>query len=67
LQDVIRKWNGNPNVGAQAQYFLGVCYETLFKNRDWATRAYDQVRTQYPTSDYRASDFALGLADLFAI
>jgi len=52
LQDVIRKWNGNDRVGAQAQYFLGVCYETLFKNRDWATRAYDQVRTQYPTSEW---------------
>ena len=52
LQGVIRKWNGNAGVGAQAQYFLGLCYETLFKNHDWARRAYDQVIAQYPTSDW---------------
>jgi tetratricopeptide (TPR) repeat protein len=52
LQGVIRKWNGNSKVGAQAQYFLGMCYETLFKNRDWARRAYDQVIAQYPSSEW---------------
>jgi len=52
LQGVIRRWNGNAQIGAQAQFFLGVCYETLFKNRDWATRAYDQVRSQYPSTEW---------------
>ncbi len=68
LQGVLRKWNGNAVVGAQAQYFLGVCYETLFKSRDWATRAYDQVIADYPTSDWATQAKArLGLLQYSAM
>ena len=54
LQDVLRRWGKNASVGSEAQYFLGVCYETVFRKRDWATRAYDLVIAQFPGSQWAA-------------
>lgn len=68
LQGVLRKWNNNAVVGPQAQYFLGLCYETLFKNRDWATRAYDAVIAGYPSSQWAAQAKArVGLLEYAAL
>jgi TolA-binding protein len=52
FQRVLQNWPRNALVGAEAQFHLGVAYETLFKNRDWATRAYDATIARYPTSTW---------------
>lgn len=52
LQKVLQRW---PNLQAQAseaQYYLGVAYETLLKNREWATHAYEAVIARYPQSTW---------------
>ncbi|PQV64970.1 hypothetical protein B1R32_103240 [Abditibacterium utsteinense] len=55
LQSVLQKWPRFENRGAEAQFFLGVAYETLFNNKEWATRAYDATIARYPNSTW-ASD-----------
>ena len=50
FQRVLQQWPRNAQIGAEAQFHLGVTYETLFKNRDWATRAYDATIARYPLS-----------------
>jgi TolA-binding protein len=52
LQRVLQKWPKNAEVASEAQFQLGVTYETLFKNRDWATRAYDAVIQNFPQSKW---------------
>ncbi|RYX83773.1 hypothetical protein EON83_13445 [bacterium] len=52
LQEVMRRWNNNPTLAAEAQYFLGVCYETVFRKRDYATRAYNEVIARFPKSQW---------------
>ena len=52
LQDVLRRWPKSVGVASQAQYFLGVCYETVFHKRDWASRAYNRVIADFPASEW---------------
>lgn len=54
LQGVLNRWKNNAALASEAQFHLGVAYETLFKNTGWATRAYDAVVAQYPTSIWAA-------------
>lgn len=50
LQRVLQRWPQLSDRASEAQYFLGVAYETLFKNKEWATRAYDATIERYPSS-----------------
>ncbi len=50
LQSVIANWPNNSEAGAEAQFHLGVLYETLLKQRDKAQRAYDATLRRYPKS-----------------
>lgn len=52
LIEVLRRWKTNVTIGSEAEYFLGLCYETVFRNLDWATRAYDDVIHSYPNSQW---------------
>ena len=52
LQGILRRWSNNATVGAEAQYLLGLCYETVFHKKDWASRAYDLVIARFPTSQW---------------
>ena len=50
LQSVFAGWPNNAEAGAEAQFHLGVLYETLLKDRNKAQRAYDRTLDQYPNS-----------------
>ena len=50
LQSVIVNWPRNAEAGAEAQFHLGVLYETLLKDRNKAQRAYDRTLSVYPNS-----------------
>ena len=50
LQSVIANWPNDSEAGAEAQFHLGVLYETLLKQRDKAQRAYDATLRRYPKS-----------------
>ena len=50
LQSVIADWPNDSEAGAEAQFHLGVLYETLLKQRDKAQRAYDITLKRYPNS-----------------
>ena len=50
LQSVIVNWPNDAEAGAEAQFHLGVLYETLFKDRAKAQRAYDATLNRYPKS-----------------
>ncbi len=52
LQDVLRHWAHSAGVASEAQYFLGMCYETVFHKRDWASRAYNRVISVFPASEW---------------
>ncbi|MBW3637305.1 MAG: hypothetical protein KY445_12725 [Armatimonadetes bacterium] len=52
LQLVLRQWPNLTDRAAEAQFHLGVAYETLFKNPEWATRAYDATIARYPSSTW---------------
>ena len=52
LQRVFQRWPRLDTRGAEAQYFLGVTYQTLFKNSEWATRAYEATIKRYPKSTW---------------
>lgn len=52
LQRVLQGWPNLPERGAQAQFTLGVLYETLFQNTGWATRAYNATIERYPNSTW---------------
>ncbi|RYG56242.1 tetratricopeptide repeat protein, partial [bacterium] len=52
LQRVIQRWPNLKDRVAEAQFRLGITYETLFKNKDWATRAYDKIISHYPNSTW---------------
>ncbi|HEX9997627.1 MAG TPA: hypothetical protein VGB45_10815 [Abditibacterium sp.] len=52
LQRVLRSWPAFTERAAEAQFHLGVAYETLFKNKEWATRAYEATIARYPTSTW---------------
>ncbi|HEX8466081.1 MAG TPA: tetratricopeptide repeat protein [Abditibacterium sp.] len=52
LQRVLRQWPNLSDRAAEAQFHLGVAYETLFKNREWATRAYEATLARYPASTW---------------
>lgn len=64
LQEILRKWNNNNAIGSEAQYFLGVCYETVFSKRDWAKRAFNEVVARFPNSQWAGEARArLGLLE----
>ena len=50
LQSVIVNWPNEAEAGAEAQFHLGVLYETLLKDRGKAQRAYDATLNRYPKS-----------------
>lgn len=52
LQRVLRQWPDLADRAAEAQFHLGVAYETLFKNREWARNAYDATIARYPSSTW---------------
>lgn len=52
LQRVLQRWPRLSDRAAEAQFHLGVAYETLFKNKDWAMRAYEATMSQYPSSTW---------------
>lgn len=52
FQKVLQRWPNLATQAAEAQYHLGVTYETLLKNKEWATRAYDAVIARYPQSTW---------------
>ena len=55
LQSIYIGWPRNAQAGAEAQFHLGVLYETLVKNRVWARGAYDATIARYPDSTWAAS------------
>ena len=55
LQSIYINWPRNAQAGAEAQFHLGVLYETLVKNRKWAKGAYDATIARYPNSNWAAS------------
>lgn len=62
LQNVLQHYNNYPDRCAEAQYNLGVTYETLFRNKPWAKRAYLATCTQYPQSKWAgAARISLGM------
>ena len=50
LQSVFAGWPNNAEAGAEAQFHLGVLYETLLSDRNKAQRAYDATLKRYPNS-----------------
>ena len=50
LQSVFARWPRNMEAGAEAQFHLGVLFETLLKDRGKAQRAYDATLARYPQS-----------------
>lgn len=48
LQKVIQAFANYPERCADAQYHLGVAYETLFKKQQWAENAYKATIERYP-------------------
>ena len=52
LQRVLQRWPRLGDRAAEAQFFLGVTYDTLFKKTEWATRAYNATITRYPNSTW---------------
>lgn len=52
LQKVLQNWPRLTERAAEAQYHLGVTYETLLKNRVWAQNAYDATIARYPNSTW---------------
>ena len=50
LQSVFASWPNNAEAGAEAQFHLGVLYETLLQDRNKAQRAYDATLRRYPNS-----------------
>ena len=50
LQSVRASWPNDAEAGAEAQFHLGVLYETVFKERAKAQRAYDETLNKYPKS-----------------
>lgn len=52
LQTVITTWPRLPDRAAEAQYHLGLVYELLTKQKDWASRAYEAVIARYPASSW---------------
>ncbi len=55
LQRVLQRWPTLADRGAEAQFTLGTAYETLFKNKEWATRAYNATIERYPNSTWASS------------
>ena len=50
LQSVRANWPNDAEAGAEAQFHLGVLYETVIKDRNKAQRAYDATLKNYPNS-----------------
>ena len=50
LQSVRANWPNDAQAGAEAQFHLGVLYETVIKDRNKAQRAYDATLKNYPNS-----------------
>ncbi len=50
LQSVFANWPNDAEAGAEAQFHLGVLYETVIKDRNKAQRAYDITLKRYPSS-----------------
>ena len=50
LQSVRANWPNDAEAGAEAQFHLGVLYETVIKDRNKAQRAYDATLKNYPSS-----------------
>ena len=50
LQSVRANWPNDGEAGAEAQFHLGVLYETVLKDRNKAQRAYDATLKNYPNS-----------------
>nr|MDQ3814857.1 tetratricopeptide repeat protein [Armatimonadota bacterium] len=53
LQRVLQRYSAFPETAAEAQYHLGIAYETLFKDKqhlEWARNAYDATIKRYPQS-----------------
>jgi TolA-binding protein len=50
LQRVLQRYVRFPERCAEAQYHLGVAYQTLFKNKQWARNAYEATMQRYPQS-----------------
>lgn len=50
LQRTLQRFPKQTEASAQAQYHLGVLYETLYSNREWAQDAFDATIRRYPTS-----------------
>lgn len=55
LQRVLQRWPNLSDRGAEAQFLLGVTYETLFKNPEWAKNAYNATIERYPNSSWASS------------
>lgn len=52
LQRVLQRWPKLADPAAEAQFHLGVLYETLLNKKEWATRAYDATIARYPASTW---------------
>lgn len=55
LQSVLQSYPTIREACAEAQYHLGVLYETLFKNKLWAKNAYVATYERYPRSLWAAT------------
>ena len=55
LQSVRANWPNDSEAGAEAQFHLGVLYETVIKDRAKAQRAYDATLKNYPNSVWAGS------------
>jgi TolA-binding protein len=55
LQRVLQRWPSLKDRAAEAQFYLGVLYQTLDKNNERATRAYDATIARYPDSTWAES------------
>ena len=55
LQSVRANWPNDAQAGAEAQFHLGVLYETVIKDRNKAQRAYDATLKNYPNSVWAGS------------
>lgn len=55
LQRVLQRYPTFPDACAEAQYQLGVLFETLFKNKTWAENAYRATIARYAATVWAAN------------
>lgn len=55
LQRVLQRWPRNAMAGAEAQFHLGVVFETLLKNQSAAQNAYSITLKRYPNSTWASN------------